>query len=75
MHDHMTLTISRDPWNCQWGRCVVAIENLGGGDARVDAVAWACHDPSRTSGLRIIARAECQRCPSWIEPLRLRAQA
>jgi len=67
-------TIRRVPWTCEWGRVGVAVEDLGAGRSRVDEVFWACHHPSSATGIRVTRRDECERCPSWREAARLRAE-
>jgi hypothetical protein len=67
-------TIRRVPWTCEWGRVGVAVEELGAGRSRVDDVFWACHHPSSATGIRVTKRDECERCPSWREAARLRAE-
>jgi hypothetical protein len=64
-------TLKRVPWTCEWGRFGVAVQDLGGGDSRVDDVFWACHHPGRAPELRLTKRGECERCPHWIEAARL----
>ena len=68
-------TIRRVPWTCEWGRFGVAIEELAAGQSRVDDVFWACHHSSRESGVRLMKRGECERCPFWMEATRLRVSS
>jgi hypothetical protein len=68
-------TIRRVPWTCEWGRFGVAIEELAAGQSRVDDVFWACHHDRRESGLRLMKRRECERCPFWMEAARLRVSS
>jgi hypothetical protein len=67
-----TYSIRRVPWTCEWGRFGVAIQELGAGRSRVDDVFWGCHHPSRAPDLRLMKRAECERCPYWVEAAHLR---
>jgi hypothetical protein len=68
-------SIRRVPWTCEFGRFGVAIEDLGAGKSRVDDVFWACHNPHRSSDVRMTKRGECEVCPYWIEAARLRSHA
>jgi hypothetical protein len=67
--------IHRVPWTCEWGRFGVAVEELGGGESRVDDVFWACHHPQRAPEIQLTKRDECANCPFWMEALRFRAEA
>ena len=65
-------TIRRVPWTCEWGRFGVVTEDRGVAGTRVDDVFWACHHPALAPQLRLTARYECERCPFWVEAVRLR---
>lgn len=66
--------IRRVPWTCEWGRFGVALEDLGLGQSRVDDVFWACHNPRRSTDVRMTRRGECEICEYWIEAARLRTE-
>jgi hypothetical protein len=64
-------SVRRVPWTCHWGRFGVAVEQLERGEARVDGVFWACHNPSRAADVQPVKRGTCEACLLWKVAARL----